>query len=153
MWGREKTGTRETFKIMLAVMSFKGRTFGVFVLVFKQRCIRDAPVLSWLLDGVARFGLGEWAQVLKAIWGKRVDFPKRSSTDLKDKWRNLVASTTKPEGFKFRAQYVTPALLAKTKEVMEAAEKMKELDEAREAAEMRAKRAAVVAAQRSAPGV
>tara|TARA_B110001469_G_C9466348_1_gene234626 strand:+ start:154 stop:567 length:414 start_codon:yes stop_codon:yes gene_type:complete len=106
-----------------------------------------------LLDGVARFGLGEWAQVLKAIWGKRVDFPKRSSTDLKDKWRNLVASTTKPEGFKFRAQYVTPALLAKTKEVMEAAEKMKELDEAREAAEMRAKRAAVVAAQRSAPGV
>ena len=106
-----------------------------------------------LLDGVARFGLGEWAQVLKAIWGKRVDFPKRSSTDLKDKWRNLVVSTTKPEGFKFRAQYVTPALLAKTKEVMEAAEKMKELDEAREAAEMRAKRAAVVAAQRSAPGV
>lgn len=105
-----------------------------------------------LLDGIRKFGRGEWAQIRKAIWATS-DFPKRSSVDLKDKWRNLEDSTTKPEGFKFRAQYVTPALLAKTKEVMEAAEKMKELDEAREAAEMRAKRAAVVAAQRSAPGV
>ena len=73
-----------------------------------------------LLDGIRKFGRGEWAQIRKAIWATS-DFPKRSSVDLKDKWRNLEDSTTKPEGFKFRA--LMPALLAKTKEIiMEAAD-------------------------------
>jgi len=104
-----------------------------------------------LRDAVQKHGIGAWERMRHDP--EFMVLKGRTGVQLKDKWRNLVASTTKPEGFKFRAQYVTPALLAKTKEVMEAAEKMKELDEAREAAEMRAKRAAVVAAQRSAPGV
>ncbi len=65
-----------------------------------------------LLDGVARFGLGEWAQVLKAIWGKRVDFPKRSSTDLKDKWRNLLQLASLPSQSRRKAE-TPPDLLQK----------------------------------------
>ena len=83
-----------------------------------------APNQSWteaealaLVDGVAAFGLGEWARILDAVWLKHVDFPRRSATDLKDKWRNLCNSADKPLGSKFRLAYVTPELLARTRAV------------------------------------
>tara|TARA_B110000977_G_scaffold184002_1_gene247210 strand:+ start:3501 stop:4526 length:1026 start_codon:yes stop_codon:yes gene_type:complete len=93
-----------------------------------------------LIEGVRRFGFGEWAAILQSVWARRADFPKRSATDLKDKWRNLVASTTKPVGFKFRVTYVTPALLETVTQVRELAEKKMRFDDAQALAQMRVRR-------------
>ena len=109
-----------------------------------------APNQSWtepealaLVDGVAAFGLGEWAKILDAVWLKHVDFPKRSATDLKDKWRNLCNSADKPEGFKFRLAYVTPELLARTREVRAQTQLKKRENVEKWEAELAARRAEI----------
>ena len=101
------------------------------------------PEALALVDGVAAFGLGEWARILDAVWLKRVDFPKRSATDLKDKWRNLCNSADKPEAFKFRLAYVTPELLARTREVRAQTQLKKREDVEKWDAELAARRAEI----------
>ena len=110
-----------------------------------------APNQSWtepealaLVDGVAAFGLGEWAKILDAVWLKHVDFPKRSATDLKDKWRNLCNSADKPAGFKFRLAYVTPELLARTRDVRAETQRKRREDDDKWEAEAAARRAEIV---------
>jgi chemotaxis protein histidine kinase CheA len=109
-----------------------------------------APNQSWtepealaLVDGVAAFGLGEWAKILDAVWLKHVDFPKRSATDLKDKWRNLCNSADKPAGFKFRLAYVTPELLARTRDVRAETQRKRREDDDKWEAEAAARRAEI----------
>ena len=97
-----------------------------------------------LVDGVAAFGLGEWAKILDAVWLKHVDFPKRSATDLKDKWRNLCNSADKPAGFKFRLAYVTPELLARTRDVRAETQRKRREDDDKWEAEAAARRAEIV---------
>ena len=101
------------------------------------------PEALALVDGVAAFGLGEWARILDAVWLKHVDFPKRSATDLKDKWRNLCNSADKPEGFKFRLAYVTPELLARTREVRAQTQLKKRENVEKWEAELAARRAEI----------
>jgi hypothetical protein len=108
------------------------------------------PNQSWtepealaLVDGVAAFGLGEWAKILDAVWLKHVDFPKRSATDLKDKWRNLCNSADKPAGFKFRLAYVTPELLARTRDVRAETQRKRREDDDKWEAEAAARRAEI----------
>ena len=62
-----------------------------------------------LLEGVETHGAGRWAAIQK--WGfgpeeraRDAGIRARTQVDLKDKWRNMVAMTTRPEGFKFRAR-------------------------------------------------
>ena len=95
------------------------------------------------MDGVAAFGLGEWAKILDAVWLKHVDFPKRSATDLKDKWRNLCHSADKPAGFKFRLAYVTPELLARTRDVRAETQRKRREDDDKWEAEVAARRAEI----------
>ena len=109
-----------------------------------------APNQSWtepealaLVDGVAAFGLGEWAKILDAVWLKHVDFPKRSATDLKDKWRNLCNSADKPAGFKFRLAYVTPELLARTRDVRAETQRKRREDDDKWEADAAARRAEI----------
>ena len=93
-----------------------------------------------LLHGVSEYGLGEWNKILIAVWLRRADFPKRSTTDLKDKWRNLCASAEKPAGFKFRLSYLTPELLQKTRDVRAKVERRQETDRIEWLKEMEARR-------------
>ena len=116
----------------------------------KRTASGRAPNQSWtepealaLVDGVAAFGLGEWAKILDAVWLKHVDFPKRSATDLKDKWRNLCHSADKPAGFKFRLAYVTPELLARTRDVRAETQRKRREDDDKWEAEVAARRAEI----------
>jgi hypothetical protein len=65
-----------------------------------------------LIKGVDLYGLGQWAQIRASSFGQS----GRSGVDLKDKWRNLVQASARPEGFKFRVEYLNdPQFLNRVK--------------------------------------
>ena len=72
-----------------------------------------------LVEGVAMYGLGAWALILKHYFQDS----GRSSVDLKDKWRNMCTAAARPPDFKFRVDYFTPELLSKVRTVRAEAER------------------------------
>jgi len=51
--------------------------------------------VKWLVEGVEKFGLGQWAVILQ-----NYAFPPyRSSVSLKDKWRNMKKNKEIPHQF------------------------------------------------------
>ena len=98
-----------------------------------------------LLEGVETHGAGRWAAIQK--WGfgpeeraRDAGIRARTQVDLKDKWRNMVAMTTRPEGFKFRAKYVTEAFLRRVSVAAESAEARTKETETKESEELARRR-------------
>ena len=90
-------------------------------------------------------GAGRWAAIQK--WGfgpearaRDAGIRARTQVDLKDKWRNMVAMTTRPEGFKFRAKYVTEAFLRRVSVAAENAEARTKETETKESEELARRR-------------
>jgi hypothetical protein len=98
-----------------------------------------------LLEGVETHGAGRWAAIQK--WGfgpeertRDAGIQARTQVDLKDKWRNMVAMTRRPEGFKFRAKYVTEAFLRRVSVAAENAEARTKETETKESEELARRR-------------
>jgi hypothetical protein len=51
----------------------------------RQKRYFTAEEVEYLYEGIARFGLGNWSQILRNF-----NFTHRTSVDLKDKWRNII---------------------------------------------------------------
>lgn len=61
-----------------------------------------------LVNGVQIYGQSSWAKILNRFRGNPLDF-KRTGTDLKDKWRNLVSAASNPS--KARAQGLSDEMI------------------------------------------
>ena len=48
-----------------------------------------------LIEGVEKFGLGQWASILKNFYFR----PHRDNVSLKDKWRNMVKNREVPKKY------------------------------------------------------
>jgi hypothetical protein len=57
-----------------------------------------------LIDGIKEFGLGKWANILKN--NKEGFHPKRTGTNLKDRWRNIKKSLSSEQDVRARQQEV-----------------------------------------------
>jgi uncharacterized membrane protein YgcG len=77
------------------------------------------PEVEALVEGVAHYGRGQWADIksLEAN-GVAAALETRSAVDLKDKWRNLLRIATLPVSYKRReATEVPQATLARVREL------------------------------------
>lgn len=61
-----------------------------------------------LINGVQIYGQSSWARILNRFRGNPMD-PKRTGTDLKDKWRNVVKAASNPA--KARAQGLSDEMI------------------------------------------
>ncbi|ACO62204.1 predicted protein [Micromonas commoda] len=63
----------------------------------KHKWTREESEL--VAEGVAKYGYGEWAAIQKELFAESA----RTSTDIKDRWRNMLKAASKPNDFKFRS--------------------------------------------------
>lgn len=63
----------------------------------KHKWTREESEL--VIEGVAKYGYGEWAAIQKELFAESA----RTSTDIKDRWRNMLKAASKPNDFKFRS--------------------------------------------------
>mmetsp|Transcript_11412 Transcript_11412/g.51764 ORF Transcript_11412/g.51764 Transcript_11412/m.51764 type:complete len:372 (-) Transcript_11412:78-1193(-) len=75
-----------------------------------------------VVEGVARYGYGLWAKIQKELFADS----KRTSVDVKDKWRNLVKAADKPDDFKFRSATMDDVLREMIHEAKAKADEMQD---------------------------
>ena len=81
-----------------------------------------------VVEGVARYGYGLWAKIQKELFADS----KRTSVDVKDKWRNLVKAADKPDDFKFRSATMDDVLREMIHEAKAKADEMQDVKIAEE---------------------
>lgn len=75
-----------------------------------------------VVEGVARYGYGLWAKIQNELFADS----KRTSVDVKDKWRNLVKAADKPDDFKFRSATMDDVLREMIHEAKAKADEMQD---------------------------
>uniref|UniRef100_A0A7N0ZXZ5 Uncharacterized protein n=1 Tax=Kalanchoe fedtschenkoi TaxID=63787 RepID=A0A7N0ZXZ5_KALFE len=75
--------------------------------------------ITILIEGVAKYGVGRWTEIKRGLFPPTT---RRTSVDLKDKWRNLLKASTaqlrsKNEGRRVTHQQVPQSVLRQVKEL------------------------------------